>query len=144
MTIALPVLSASGSWLTVGSYAPAFTVIPVTVNVTVAADLGMEALEIEHVPALDDLQVAVPLAPPLQEPVTVTALALAWLALWTRIVTVAVHEVDLMLRVPSRSPTCTSVGGVTVRLTVAGVLHDVPSDVRYVNESAPEKPAAGV
>ena len=139
-TITVPVLSVSGSWLTVGSYAPAFTVIPVTVNVTDVVDFGMEAFEMEHVPAVDVLQVAVPLAPPDHEPVTVTALALAWLALWTRIVTVAVHDVDLTLRVPSRSATCTSVGEVTVMLTVAGVLHELPSDVRYVNEFGSREP----
>jgi hypothetical protein len=122
----------------------AAAVIPFTENVTDVVVLGMDAFEIVQTPEDEVLHVAVPLAPLLQTPVTVTLPTEASAALWARIVTLAVHEVDFVVLAPSRSPTWRTLGGWTVTVTVVAGLVNEPSDVRYVKVSVPENPAAGV
>src|SRR5688572_4905881 len=97
MTMTVPLLSVSGSWLAAGSCAPPATVMPVTVNVTDVVARGMPLLDSLHVPAAPVLQVTVPVAPLLQVPVTVALFWTAWDALWTVKVRVVAQLADLMV-----------------------------------------------
>src|SRR5687768_1409953 len=73
-----------------------------------------------HMPSLPVVQVAVPEAPLLHLPLTVTLASGLWFASCTVIVTLAVHKLPWMVLVASRSPMCIVVVplGVDVRVAV--------------------------
>src|SRR6476646_697382 len=105
----------------------------------------MLPFESTQVPAAVVLHDTPPVVPPLQFAVTVTPLTRPSVPLWTVTVMLIVYlGVVLTVVLPSRSPTCRRTGAVVVTVTVAGALHSTPSRTRYVNESTPDQPAAGV
>src|SRR4051794_9969788 len=73
-TMTVPLLSVSGSWFRLPSYSPSGYSMPVTVKVTVETDFEIDDFEVVHSPVDVVRQVTVPVAPLLQNPLTVAPL----------------------------------------------------------------------
>jgi len=117
--IDVPLLSPSGSWLEVGEYITPEPDKLLTVKVTLVFLEFILAEVTLHWPLTLVVQVAVPVVPPLQAPVTVMPATGAWLASCTIIVTVAFQFFLTVVLIPSRSPTWMGTTGAfkTVALT---------------------------
>jgi hypothetical protein len=101
----VPLLSVSGSWFAAAEYVLPDNVTPETVQRTLAVFLAMPAFDTVHWPFASVVQLALPVAPLLHEPLTTAPATGPCEAVCTLMTTDAVQVFPVPPPVPSRSPT---------------------------------------